>query len=145
MSDVIGSIRVTELSIDDYDEVVAFWREQDGVGLNESDERAPVAAFLARNPGLSLVLRDEGRVMGAVLCGHDGRRGYLHHLAVAPSYRGRGLGRLMVERCVRALAEAGIAKCNVFLFADNEDGARFWAAVGFAARADLVVRQRATV
>ncbi len=145
MNETAGTVQVTAFGLDDYDEVVAFWRAQEGVGLNESDERAPVAAFLARNRGLSLVLRDAGRVVGAVLCGHDGRRGYLHHLAVAPAYRGRGLGRLMVERCLGALAQAGIAKCNVFLFADNQAGAQFWAAVGFAARADLVVRQRATV
>lgn len=132
------------LTMPDYDEVVAFWREMDGVGLNESDERGPMAAFLARNPGLSLVLRHEGAVIGAVLCGHDGRRGYLHHLAVSPQARGQGLGRLLVERCLANLAELGITKCNVFLFADNREGERFWVAMGFAARVDLRVMQRPT-
>ncbi|MBI5835144.1 MAG: GNAT family N-acetyltransferase [Armatimonadetes bacterium] len=164
---------VSALTMDDYDEVVALWRACDGVGLNESDERAPLAAFLARNPGLSLVLRAAvsgngdrkngvrdrfvsetvpdtvlpdtvARVIGAVLCGHDGRRGYLHHLAVAPEQRGQGLGRLLVERCLASLAELGIAKCNVFLFADNDEGARFWQAVGFGRRTDLLVLQSST-
>jgi len=128
----------------DYDEVVAFWLAQPGVGLNESDEREPVLAFLARNPGLSVVVRDEGLVVAAVLCGHDGRRGYLHHLAVAPTHRGRGLGRRLVDGCLRQLQASGIPKCNVFLFVDNDEGRRFWQAVGFAQRADLRVMQRGT-
>ena len=101
--------------------------ETPGVGLNEGDDPAGLRAFLARNPGLSLVAQDGTRIVAAVLCGHDGRRGYLYHLAVANDYRRRGLGTSLVERC-SALAAAGIPKCTIVLYADNESGERFCAA-----------------
>ena len=134
-------ISVEALTADDYDEVVALWRSCAGVGLNESDERQPLTAFLARNPGLSLVARRDGAVIGAVLCGHDGRRGYLHHLAVAEGHRGQGLGRALTARCLASLAALGIPKCNVFVYADNDVGTGFWRAQGFASRNDLLVLQ----
>ena len=136
------SVQIFPFTIGDFDEVTAFWRGVEGVGLNESDERGPIADYLARNPGMSFVARDGGRVVGAVLCGHDGRRGYLHHLAVAASYRGQGLGRTLVERCLAELSRAGIRRCNLYLYADNPEGRKFWEAVGFKERGDLRVLQR---
>lgn len=133
---------MTEMSIADYDEVLLFWRGQRGIGLNESDSPERIASFLRRNPGMSFVVREAGQVIAAVLCGHDGRRGYLHHLAVAASHRKRGVGRLLVERCIDRLRAEGIQKCNIFLFATNEDGQQFWTAVGYRERSDLKILQR---
>jgi ribosomal protein S18 acetylase RimI-like enzyme len=133
---------IAEMSIADYDDVMSFWRDQEGLGLNDSDSRGQIAAFLERNRGMSYVIRDQGRVVAAVLCGHDGRRGSLHHLAVAPSHRKRGLGRLLVQRCLDRLREEGIQKCNIFLFATNEEGQRFWRAIGYRERGDLKLLQR---
>lgn len=132
------------LSDSDYDAAVALWRATPGIGLNDSDERAPYVAFLARNPGMSLCVWDSGTLVATVLCGHDGRRGYLHHLVVKADYRNRGIGRALVERCLRSLAELGIPKCNVFLFADNDTGLAFWRRVGFVPRSDLRFLQRLT-
>jgi ribosomal protein S18 acetylase RimI-like enzyme len=126
----------------DLDAVLGLWTQTDGVGLNESDTPEQLRAFLDRNPGLSLVARDGLRLVGAVLCGHDGRRGYLHHLAVLSEYRGRGLGRRMVERCLAALAALQILKCNIFLYTDNGPGQQFWDRCGWAERSDLKVLQR---
>ena len=126
----------------DYDAVIAFWKEQEGVGLGESDERDCVSAYLERNPGMSFVVRDGDAVIGAVLCGHDGRRGYLHHLAVASSHRKRGIGRELVRLCLEQLARIGIQKCNIFLFDNNPHGEAFWHAAGFANRGDLKIMQR---
>jgi N-acetylglutamate synthase len=121
------------LTLADYDAVVAFWSQQQGIGLNESDAREPLARYLQRNPGMSFIARDaSGTLVGAVLCGHDGRRGYLHHLAVASAHRRRGLGRALVQRCLAQLAAAGISKCNIFLFDDNDDGRQFWLRAGFS-------------
>jgi putative acetyltransferase len=118
----------------DYDAVIAFWRQFIEIGLNESDQREPFERYLARNPGMSFVARDgAGAVVGAVLCGHDGRRGYLHHLAVASTYRRKRLGRALVDRCLGQLAAAGIAKCNVFVFNENADARRFWERMGYHA------------
>lgn len=117
----------------DYAAVHDLWSRTEGMGLGESDTAAAITAFLARNPGLSAVAVDAaGALVGAVLCGHDGRRGYLHHLAVDGASRGRGLGRRLVERCLAALEREGIAKCNIFVYRDHGSGIEFWRHHGFA-------------
>jgi putative acetyltransferase len=132
-----------DFTLDDYEPVLALWRASDGVGLNASDTRPAIAAYLARNPGLSLVATDTtGAISGAVLCGHDGRRGYLHHLAVAVAHRRRGVGRRLVEAALDRLRSAGIPKCNLFLYATNTAGRAFWERCGWSAREDLVLIQR---
>lgn len=135
---------IREMILADYDSVFAFWREQEGIGLNDSDSREGVAAYLKRNPGMSLVAHTGGKLVGTVLCGHDGRRGYLHHVAVAKSQRGKGLGKTLVARCLEILRESGIHKCNIFVWASNDNGQQFWRAVGYEPRADLMMMQRST-
>jgi putative acetyltransferase len=125
----------------DYAQVLALWEASPGIGLSESDTAAGVAAFLARNPDLSAVAHLDGVLVGAVLCGYDGRRGYLHHLAVDAAHRRLGIAAALLERCFARLAALGIPKCNIFLFGDNRDGAAFWRHVGFAPRDDLRVFQ----
>jgi len=127
--------------IEDYDAVLALWRRAEGVGLNESDTRRAIAAFLRRNRRFSFVAEKGGRIVGAILCGHDGRRGYLHHLAVAKRYRKRGLGRQLVTACLAKLRRAGIQKCNIFIFAHNAAGMKFWARTGWKLRTELRVMQ----
>ncbi len=138
------TIAIAPMTAGDLAPVLDLWARTEGIGLNESDTLQQLRAFLDRNPGLSLVVRDGERLVGAVLCGHDGRRGYLHHLAVTPECRGRGLGRQMVESCLSTLAALGILKCNVFLYADNNAGQQFWRHSGWWEREDLKVLQRAT-
>lgn len=129
----------------DYPAVLALWRRApEGVGLSASDRPAAIRLFLKRNAGLSIVAVKGARIVGAVLCGHDGRRGYLHHLVVAPAERRRGLGRAMVERCLAALRDEGIAKCNLMLYTHNRPGRAFWKKVGFSVRQDLRLVQRST-
>src|SRR5687768_16973306 len=99
------------MTASDYAAVAALWRRTEGVGLNESDAEEPVVAFLRRNPGMSSVaVSAGGAVIGAVLCGTDGRRGYLHHLAVEHAERKRGVAARLVARCFGELAAAGIPK-----------------------------------
>lgn len=130
------------MTIADYDAVLRLWQATEGMGLNESDTRPAIESFLLRNPGLSLVAVQDGAIVGAVLCGHDGRRGYLHHLAVAKSHRGRSLGKRLVEACLTGLRPLGIQKCNLFLFADHAAGEAFWKHLGWRHRADLQVMQQ---
>jgi putative acetyltransferase len=131
------------MEIADYPAVRSLWERTEGMGLNESDTPEAIALFLGRNPGLSLLITaPDGRTVGAVLCGHDGRRGYLHHLAVATTERGRGLGRELVDGCLCRLRSLGIPKCNIYLFATNAAGRSFWLHEGWTVRDDLIVMQR---
>jgi putative acetyltransferase len=132
------------MTIDDYPAVVGLWQRTEGVGLTESDSEEGIASFLRRNPAMSAIaLSSSGGLLGALLCGHDGRRGYLHHLAVPLSYRGRGIASRLIAWCFKRLAIEGIPKCNVFLLSDNEPGALFWQHNGWTPRPDLRVFQKA--
>jgi len=132
---------VRHFRIEDFDAVIALWRRTEGVGLNESDTRRANTAYLRRNPKLSFVAEKDGRIIGAVLCGHDGRRGYLHHLAVSKRHRCRGIGRRLVNACLAKLRQAGIPKCNIFIFASNAEGMKLWTRTGWSLRTELRLMQ----
>jgi ribosomal protein S18 acetylase RimI-like enzyme len=133
---------IQPMTLADYDEVLHLWKNTEGVGLNESDTRPAIASYLKRNRGMSFIAREGKQIVGAVLCGHDGRRGTLYHLVIAPSHRRTGLGTKLVERCVAELERAGILKCNIFVYADNDKGWRFWRSNGWKVRSDLRMAQK---
>ena len=132
-------IEISEFSIDQYDEVFALWEQSDGVELSGADEKENIEAYLIRNPGMSHVAFVDGVIAGSVLCGHDGRRGYIHHLAVKADYRGNGIGRRLAERSVQVLSNAGIQKCHLFIVHLNAGGRAFWESIGWAFRTDIGV------
>ncbi len=115
----------------------ALWAHTEGVGLSAADEVEPLGRYLARNPRTSFVALRDGALVGTLLCGHDGRRGLLHHLAVADHCRRSGLGRRLVETGLQALRDDGIQKCHLLVFADNPSGLAFWAAIGAQRRDEL--------
>jgi ribosomal protein S18 acetylase RimI-like enzyme len=129
------------MTIDDYAEVYRLWQSSEGVGLGTSDGLQEISRFLARNPDLSQIATVDGQVAGAVLAGHDGRRGYLHHLAVSAEFQRRGIARGLVERCCEQFAEQGIQKCNVFVYKQNVQGRAFWQHIGWNGRDDLIMMQ----
>ena len=128
----------------DYDRAYGIWRGTEGIGLSEADSREGIRLFLRRNRGLSRVAVAGNRVIAAVLCGHDGRRGYLHHLAVARKWRRMGIGTSLVTSCLEGLRKEGIPKCNLFLFARNKKGRAFWKRVGWDVRSDIRLAQCGT-
>lgn len=128
---------IVPLVIEDYDDVYAFWRNIEGMGLSGADSREGITAYLNRNPGMSMVARNGDTVAGTILCGHDGRRGFIHHLAVAEEFRGRGLGTQLVEGCKKNFRKAGIQKCHIFIYTDNESGKEFWRSEEWKERDDL--------
>jgi ribosomal protein S18 acetylase RimI-like enzyme len=136
------SPRIRLFTEDDILPAIALWRATEHIGLSAADEPPALAGFLARNPGLSFVAVDSGALAGAVLCGHDGRRGYIHHLAVAPGRRRRHLGRLLLHHSLAALRDAGISKCHAFVFHSNPHAELFWKPEGWARREDLLVYSR---
>ena len=135
------STQIRVMQPTDLQQVLKVWETSPGVGMNESDTIEHLTVFLQRNPELSLVAVDNEVIVGAVLCGHDGRRGYLHHLAVSPNYQRQGIGTQLVERCLAALRELQILKCSVFVHSDNEDGSVFWRSQGWRDREDSRVMQ----
>ncbi len=128
---------IIPLTIEDYDAVYEFWESVEGMGLSNADSREGIRAYLERNPGMSMVAKDGDIIAGTVLCGHDGRRGYIHHLAVAEAYRGRRLGKELVELCKVKFKKAGIQKCHIFIYVDNESGKEFWRSVHWTERDDI--------
>src|SRR3954463_962174 len=121
-----GDIITRAFSIDDYDAAVELWHRVEGVEVAEGDEREDIAQFISRNPGLSRVATNNDKLIGATLCGQDGHRGYIYHLAVEPGYRGTGLGRRLVEECLQGLRAAGLKRAIILVAADNETGRAFW-------------------
>ena len=119
-------VQTREFRIDDYDAAVDLWRRVEGLDVAEGDDRETIRRFLARNPELSRVAIDQSRMVGAVLCGHDGRRGYIYHLAVDPAYERRGIGRRLIDECLKGLKGAGLERVNILVAQDNPRGREFW-------------------
>ena len=135
-------IEIAPFDLHDYDEVMALWSQTEGLTLRDADSREAITCYLGRNPNLSFVARDQGRLVGAVLAGTDGRRGYLQHLAVAPSHRGQGLGRVLAERAVAALRALGIEKCHLMVRQENAPARAFWERLGWSERGDIILMSR---
>lgn len=133
------SIELREMTIKDYEKVHALWEESEGIGLSDADSKENIHRYLKRNPGLSTTAWNGDQVVGAVLCGHDGRRGYIRHLAVSKHHRRQEIGRALVERCLHSLARIGISKSHIFVFNENQAAIAFWKQVGWTPRVELVM------
>ena len=127
------------MTIHDYEEALQLWRSCEGMGLSSADGKQQIAAFLTRNPGLSLVAREPKKLVGTVLCGHDGRRGYLYHMAVDAAYRKLGVGKRLMEYALEGLKKAGIEKCHIFVYGENKEGLLFWEKTGWVLRDELII------
>lgn len=136
MTDFLYEIRT--MTIEDYDAVYELWMSIHGFGIRSIDDsREGVARFLARNPSTSVVAIAQGKVVGAILCGHDGRRGCLYHVCVHENYRKHGIGKAMAVACMRALQAEHINKVNLIAFKSNEIGNQFWKGEEWTFRNDL--------
>jgi len=154
---------IRTMTLDDYDAVYALWDSLPGIGLHEGeDSYEGMAYYLKRNPESCFVAEEEGaphnhpdaarhpstegncRIIGAVLCGNDGRRGYINHLAVAQEHQGRGLGRALVKACLAAMRKEGIRRCCFVVYRSNEEGNAFWDAIGSVRRDEALYRSIGT-
>ncbi|MFH0920518.1 MAG: GNAT family N-acetyltransferase [Fibrobacterota bacterium] len=125
--------------------VVALWKNTPGIGLDKDcDSIRGLKRYLRRNPRLSYIATVDSLIVGAVLSGHDGRRGYLHHLAVDPDYRKQGIANTLIQSCFKQLSRQHIPKCNIFLFKSNTSGRSFWIHNGWNLRPDLLLLQKMT-
>ncbi len=121
------------MRMDDYPEMVALWQSIPTIGLNKEDEEEKIGAYLLRNPQQSFTCKEDGRIIGTILCGNDGRRAFIYHLAVLPACRRQGVARKLVCLALEKQKSLGMEKCAVFIMAENESGKSFWARLGFTA------------
>lgn len=133
-------MEIRELTIENFEEVFSLWESSGGIGLDRmSDTKERIWIYFRRNPGLSFAAFEKGKVIGAVLCGHDGRHGYLYHLSVAEAHRHKGVGTALTEKVISKLRILGVRKCITFVFPNNAEGQNFWAGNGWAERTELKV------
>ncbi len=137
---------IRKLTIDDYDKMYALWLSCKGMGLNDTDDsREGIRRFLDRNPDTCFGAYEADMLIGVILAGNDGRRGFIYHTAVSPKHRGKGVGTALVNAALEALGRLGITKTALVVFGKNEVGNAFWEKQGFTVRNDLVYRNRALV
>ncbi|MFN2159028.1 MAG: GNAT family N-acetyltransferase [Anaerolineales bacterium] len=132
-------VQIKEMQIEDYDEIHALWQSINEIVLSEVDTRESIARFLERNPGFSYIAIVEDKIVGAVLCSHDGRRGYLDHLAVEETHRLQGIGKALVLRCLYNLMRVGIRRWNLYVFEGNQEAIKFWKKVGWSPKLNMVM------
>lgn len=138
-------MEIRSFKITDYDTVYALWKTEH-MGLNNVDDsRAGIERFLRRNPNTSFVAELDGSIVGAILCGHDGRSGSIYHTCVAREYQNQKIGAQLVERVFDALKAEGISDVTLAVYVDNEGGARFWERMGFRDRGFLRYKNKALI
>ena len=136
-------VKTRIMTSDDWDGIAEVWKEHEGINpVDDSPEG--LARYIRRNPNTSFVAVDDGRVIGTILAGHDGRRGIFHHVSVLPEHRGQGIGRMLVDSAMEALRKEGINKVLLVVFDHNENGNAFWEHMGFTVRDDLIYRNKYT-
>ena len=139
-------MQIRKMTIGDYEEIYALWTSCKGMGLNSLDDtKEGIEKFLNRNPETCLVALSDGRIVGAIMVGTDGRRGYIYHTAVHPDYRRRGIAKALVEAALAAVEKLGINKVALVVFGRNKDGNAFWEMMGFTTREDIIYRNKTLV
>lgn len=132
------------MNISDYEQVYKLWMSCSGMGLNNLDDsKEGIERFLNRNPETCFVAETEQKIIGVIIVGNDGRRGYIYHTAVDPDYRNQGIATKLVNEVMKALKSLNINKVALVVFTKNSDGNAFWEKIGFTSREDLVYRNKA--
>lgn len=136
-------MKIRTMSISDYTDVYNLWLSCKGMGLNRLDDsRDGIEKFLKRNPDTCFVAEVDNRIVGSILAGNDGRRGYIYHTAVSPQYQQHGIGSTLVDTAIDALKKLGINKIALVVFDKNDNGNAFWEKQGFTERNDLIYRNK---
>lgn len=132
---------IRTLKISDYETVYELWQSTQGMGLRSLDDtREGIGKFIDRNPSTNFVAIEDGIIVGVIMSGHDGRRGYIYHAVVLPKYRKKKIGKLLVDHVINALKAENINKICLVVFKNNPVGNDFWAGIGFEERTDLLYR-----
>ncbi len=136
-------MQIRLMTINDYEDVYKLWLSCKGMGLNSLDDsKDGIEKFLKRNPETCFAAIEENKIVGSILAGNDGRRGYIYHTAVSPNHQRKGIGKKLVESAINALKEQNINKVALVVFEKNTTGNEFWKRIGFVERNDLVYRNK---
>lgn len=136
-------MKIRVMHKEDYERIYDLWIHTPGMGLNNVDDsREGIGKFLKRNPSTCFVAENDGEIIGVILCGHDGRRGFIYHTTVKLAYRKQGIGKKLVDAAMNALEEEGIQKTALVVFSHNDTGNAFWEKLGFTSREDLTYRNK---
>jgi len=136
-------MEIVKMKIANYKDVYSLWINTPGMGLNTVDDsKKGIGKYLKRNPKTCFIAEEDNKVIGVILSGHDGRRGFIHHTAVDCAYRNKGIGTALVNKAIEALQKEGIHKVGFVVFKNNELGNKFWESIGFKIREDLVYRNK---
>ena len=135
----MSSYQIREMTIEDYEDVIVMFRETLGITVRDADSREATAAYLNRNPGLSFVAVVDKKIIGCVMSGHDGRRGYLQHMIVRPEFRKQGIGKDLYSACLSALQAIGIYKTHLFVQKTNVAAEEFWKRQGWVFRDEVLM------
>ena len=130
-------LQIRTMDIDDYNHVIELWYQTENLRMRDSDSRENIGRYLQHNPGLSFVAFNHDKLVGAILVGTDGRRGYVQHLSVDKQCRGQGVGRQLIAHAVDALAKVGIDKTHLFVFNGNKSAQAFYDRLGWEPRDDV--------
>ena len=134
-------VKIRVMTIADFDGICEVWKNHEGT--NPVDDSAEgFAKYIRRNPTTSFVAENNGKIVGTILAGHDGRRGLFHHVSVLPEYQKQGIGKMLVDNAMDALEKEGITKVLLVVFKDNDNGNAFWEHIGFTKRDDLFYRNK---
>ncbi len=138
----MNDIHIREMRSEDYQEAHDLWNNLPGMGLSSADREEALLAFLMKNPKTCFVVTHNRQLVGTILGGSDGRRGYLYHLAVHQDFQKQGIGAKLLQTCLDALREARIEKCHIFVYTDNLEGQKFWEKQGWQKRDDILVMSK---
>ncbi len=135
-------IEIRIMSSSDYSGAIDLWKALPGLGLSSADDFSAIDLFLRKNPDTCFVAVNEGKIIGTVLGGNDGRRGYIYHLAVHQNFQKIGLGKALLEKCLLSLRSEGIKKCHIFVISSNTEGLDFWTKMGWLLRNDILIMSK---
>ena len=131
-------VTIREMTLGDFERVIALMQQTPGIAVRDADSREAIGRYLRRNPGLSFVAEASGDLIGCIMAGHDGRRGYLQHLVVAAGHRNKGIATRLIDASLDKLEAAGIFKSHIEVFAANSSAIEFWEKIGWKRRTDIV-------
>ena len=131
-----------KMHLSDYEQALQLWKSLPGIGLSGADEKENIRDFLQKNPSTCFVALRGGDLIGTILGGSDGRRGYIYHLAIQQSERNKGIGKKLVGLCLNEYKKSGIQKCHIFVISNNSEGIAFWEKVGWLRRDDILVMSK---